>query len=285
MRFIRKHKAWFITGGVIIFLFLTALILVLTVFRTGSVSLEFHNQTRQFETAESQEEVLNSVNFYEKQSVFFMNKKKLKTELERNNPYIEIINIETIFPSTIVVHAMEREPVYAFEYGHAYLLTDAKLKVLSVISSPEGYVLMENRIGNQPAFPIGSGVKEGNFLIEEDFIDRILYQNILGLKNVFLSNSRGPGEIRSTFTCIAFELKAIAIDIDQNVIQERICLSLTDANGFNIIVFNIFDDLTGKMQFTFSILSELTPDEYAGNYLFTYRHNDGKFTAVLQPVA
>ena len=46
-------------------------------------------------------------------SIFAVNKKNITNELEKNNPRLKIINIETVFPNKFNLHCNEREELVA----------------------------------------------------------------------------------------------------------------------------------------------------------------------------
>jgi len=105
-------------------------LLAFTVFSLKKVTLDFRTSTS-YITATDQE-IIESANFNMGKSVLIHNKKEYKKEIENFNPYIKVVNIETVFPSSFVVHIAERQEVYAipFEYGH--YICDEELRVLRI---------------------------------------------------------------------------------------------------------------------------------------------------------
>lgn len=65
-------------------------------------------------------------------TVLIHSKKEYKKKIENFDPYLKVLNIETVFPSSFVVHLAERQEVYAipFEYGH--YICDEELRVLRI---------------------------------------------------------------------------------------------------------------------------------------------------------
>ena len=63
---------------------------------------------------------LNSVKDYELvdeikmgQSIFLVQKDEIISTLEKNNPYLRVVSIETKFPNKLVIHSAERESLFA----------------------------------------------------------------------------------------------------------------------------------------------------------------------------
>lgn len=65
-------------------------------------------------------------------SVLIHGKNKYIKNLENYNPYIKVINIETVFPSSFVVHLAERQEVYAIEFEGGHYICDEELRVLRI---------------------------------------------------------------------------------------------------------------------------------------------------------
>lgn len=59
-------------------------------------------------------------------------KKGYIKNLENFNPYIKVINIETKFPSSFVVHLAERQEVYAIEFENGHYICDEELRILRI---------------------------------------------------------------------------------------------------------------------------------------------------------
>lgn len=59
-------------------------------------------------------------------------KKGYIKNLENFDPYIKVINIETKFPSSFVVHLRERQEVYAIEFDNGHYICDEELRVLRI---------------------------------------------------------------------------------------------------------------------------------------------------------
>lgn len=77
-------------------------------------------------------------------NIFFIEEDKITTELENNNPYIKVINIERIFPSAIKLHYTERKELFEIKLpDNTYAVLDAGGKVLSKSNTQSQNVLLD----------------------------------------------------------------------------------------------------------------------------------------------
>ncbi len=129
---LQKHKKLIITLSVLLGVFLLILILGLTVFTLKNVEIDFKNNS-QIYSEESKKSIAEDSIIKKGTSIFAVNKKTISSVLEKNNPYLKIINIETVFPNKIVIHCAERESTYAVKANDKkYFICDAEFKVLSI---------------------------------------------------------------------------------------------------------------------------------------------------------
>ena len=127
-------------------LLLVTLVIVLasTVFTLKTVSFNFLNQ-RLVLADYNTDNYLSGIDVPYGSSIFFVNKEDLSSKLEKNNAYLQVVSIETTFPNNIVVHASEREEVYAIRLSdNNYAITDKTLKILrfcdNAYLSRDGYL-------------------------------------------------------------------------------------------------------------------------------------------------
>lgn len=77
-------------------------------------------------------------------NIFLIDEGALTEELEREQPYIRVINIERIFPSELKLHFSERQPLFDIKLsGGRYAVADCHKKVLEVRDAPSGGVLLD----------------------------------------------------------------------------------------------------------------------------------------------
>ena len=77
-----------------------------TVFNIKSVSFNALNQN-DYDTS--------TISVKKSGVVFFVNKQEMISDIEKQHPYINVINIETVFPNKLVVHYATREETFAFK--------------------------------------------------------------------------------------------------------------------------------------------------------------------------
>ena len=128
------NKKLVISLSVILGVVLTAIILCFTVFTIKSVELDFRTST-QHEWNES--ELVEASRIPNGKCLLFLSTKQYEENLETNYPYLEVINIEKVFPSKIIVHLAEREEFFALKSGESTFFLDKDFKVLR--SQTEGF--------------------------------------------------------------------------------------------------------------------------------------------------
>ena len=100
-------------------------ILSFTLFGLKSVELHFKNETTIFASSEQKQAVISSGDFAFSMPIFSANKTEITKKLEKENSYLEVVNIETVFPNKLVVHCAEREELFAIKTGeNLYYICD-----------------------------------------------------------------------------------------------------------------------------------------------------------------
>ena len=134
---LQKNKKLIISLSVVLGIVLLLIILYFTVFTLKSVEVDFRNESHIY-SEESKQSIAEDSIIKKGSSIFTLSKKTITKTLEKNNPYLKIINIETVFPSKIIIHCAEREETYAVRANDTkYFICDAEFKVLNV--SPSYY--------------------------------------------------------------------------------------------------------------------------------------------------
>lgn len=119
-----------------------------TVFTLQSVSLNWLT-TRSLLAEEDLDSLTTNVSVPIGESVFLFRKSTLKEELEKHNPYLQVVSIETVFPNRAVVHVAERRQLYAIKISQDnYVILDKYLKILNISSADDLFSISE---GNRPA--------------------------------------------------------------------------------------------------------------------------------------
>ena len=126
------------------------LIIVLssTVFSLRTVQVNFLSTTNYLE---NEIDIISSANFSYGESIFFIDREVYTNEIEQNNPYIKVVSLEVVFPNRLIIHAVERNEMYAFKLSdNSYAITDDELKVLSIkpvfVNTTENAILVNSNL-------------------------------------------------------------------------------------------------------------------------------------------
>ena len=152
------------------------LLLAFTLFSLRKVTLDFRT-SKDYITA-TDKEIIASADFDMGKTVLIHSKKEYKKKIENFDPYLKVLNIETVFPSSFVVHLAERQEVYAipFEYGH--YICDEELRVLRIsytYSNTQGNAILLTQEGKE----ITKRYIEGEYIT--DFHLPQIYENLYAL--------------------------------------------------------------------------------------------------------
>ena len=102
-------------------------------FMLSSVKVNFLSSCPKFVSKENM--IIESANFEFGKSVFFLKKDIYKNNLEINNPYLKVINIETIFPNKLKINCIQRESLFCIKNFEYYYILDDDFKVLEKTDS------------------------------------------------------------------------------------------------------------------------------------------------------
>lgn len=115
-------------------IFATLVILIVltsTIFALQQVSVLFAETPNKLAGMESQ--IVESASFNYGQNVLFLNKSSYVEKIEKQFPYIKVLNIETIFPNKLVINAVERQETFAIKLSNNnYAIVDEQFKVLDI---------------------------------------------------------------------------------------------------------------------------------------------------------
>lgn len=120
-------KSWIIALSVVGVVIVTIIILCFTLFTVQNVNVQFWTSTQhEYED----EKIISASNIQMGKNIFFLDKQNFADNIEREYPYLQVINIETSFPSSLTIHVRERQSFYAIKNDEGYLILDDYLKVL-----------------------------------------------------------------------------------------------------------------------------------------------------------
>ena len=224
------------------------LILFWTLFALSSVSVKFHTTTKNLTLTE--EEIVEAGDFSYGACVFFDGKTKYinrlndKVKDNENFAYLEVVNIETIFPNRYVIHVAEREEVYAYQNGEEVYILDDDLRVLRK-ESGDYLSTKSNAIELKNLSILNPEVKVGDFLNVEQ-------AGLLNMYNAFLANNRTLEEQKGFIKEIEFGESHV--DVTN---RDYISAKIVTHSGREFVVNNIDFALVNKIQLMFALDSTL----------------------------
>ena len=121
-------------GFLIVLVFLTVLIVLnSTLFTLQKINVHWLTTRSELKSSIDYDIVSN---VSKGESIFLVNKNKIKDQLEKKYYYLRVVSIETKFPNQIVIHSAERVSMFAIEISQdAYAVVDELGKVLSLSNS------------------------------------------------------------------------------------------------------------------------------------------------------
>jgi hypothetical protein len=287
--FLKKYKKFVIIFSIIFVILLTIIILIFTLFSLKNVSLDLKTETNIL-NEEMQQEIIDTVNNEYIPTVLFVDKQGLISKLEKQFPYLKIVNIETKIPSEFVIHCVEREEFYAIQSeGKTYYL-DEELKILKI---EEWY--FEGTSSNAVLLNIANlnlnigNAEEGQFLKfnNENLTDAssILanqaQETLLSLLNAFEENNRNIAVVRANFNSFEINFKF------QQVEDGRIwylCLSIIHNTGFETEIVEANEDLSQKIEIMLNRINEISttsPEDLLTKKLTVYKNSSGNLVYLL----
>ncbi len=264
MKELKKFKGWIIALGVILGVVLLVVILNFTLFSISTIEIDFKNQTQIF-TEESKSNIIANSGINKGTSVFGLSKKSAKAKLERDNPYLKVVNIETVFPNKIIIHCAEREETYAVKASDKkYFICDADFKVLNIQPS------YRNDQYNAILFNgLESIIQNTNRVNAGEFLEFSSEEKILkSIGSSLLQANKNVSEQRALIQEINFT-SAIYLYTATNLPY----LEIKDYNNFITNIYVLDDLLAQKFNYMFLSLSQVI---YNPRVFFEKELSEGK---------
>lgn len=165
----QRKKRLIIISVIVVFL---ALIILLssTVFTLKYASVECRT-TSLVITENDYDSIINSGNFKYGKNILFLNFTESKKQIEKEHPYVKVINIERKFPNYAVINIEERVPAVRLMVNEDWYVVDKELKVLNRVSEASEYLTISGE-QSVPKLLISSDVdlKYSNECIKGDFL-------------------------------------------------------------------------------------------------------------------
>lgn len=262
-----KNKKLAVLLTILVF-FAVVVVLSSTVFSLGGVSLKFHSTTSVLTGQETQ--ILESGNFKYGENVFFSSKKAYKNALEKANPYLKVLNIETVFPNKFIVNAVERNETYVFKMNNnKYYITDESLKILKILDEFQNNTTNAIVVNNS-GLTSQTQLVEGNFFAVENNFYSVLFDCFREWDTSYVS----------------LKSKIESIEMDYNNYADRLLVNMR--SGVQIIVRNAKSSLSNKLNLAFSFYDTDTingqPVDYTKSGIIEVFENEDKIYASYRQV-
>ncbi len=235
----KKSKKIIISLSVVVALIVIIVALSFTVFSLKKVEIDYRTSHKNITLSE--EELVEGGDFSFGASVFFHGKNGYIEKIESLSPYIEVVNIETVFPSTFVVHIAERQEVYAFAYKNSTFITDQNLRILreeeNFVSNRENAMLFEGGLIAENDY------KVGDYLQIENFID--IYSSLFECNRTLTEQ-----------TSLISSIKLLS-EYDENIKQTQVTAILNLFGGQTVQIKNATYGLKYKLNMFLSVYSNL----------------------------
>lgn len=212
--------------------------LSLTTFSLKDIRVDF--RTSRINSTASQEDIVQAGGF-KKSCVFFYNKQKSIDKIEREFPYLKVVNIETVFPSSFVVHVAERGEVYMIAKDNKTYYLDETLRVLKIVEGEEESLSTNpiKLVWNKSL----SGVEVGQSLYDEDWADMYC---------AFLQSNLDLGMQKEMFKEIEFK-----VEFDSNAKTNYLNGYITLFSGQIIKILDVKYGLEYKTNLAHQVFSQL----------------------------
>lgn len=293
MRFFRKHKKATIICSIVFVLLIILVVLMFTVFLLKDVKVELKTGTEHL-TQEVVSEIENEA-LKTGGSVLFLGKEKLISRLEKQFPYLKIVNIETQIPNKLVIHAAEREELFAVNSGEKSYFLDEEFKILRVENSiyskqENGAVLLSFGSvfinSEDKAYAAGVDLKLdgaeagqtlniGNSSEEQNYFSKKLETIALSILTSFEENGLQIQDVRSRFQSFEIFFKPVEF---AGLISWQPCLKIVDSANFEAQIILADSNLTTKIGVYNQAISEASknPGLLVNKILYVFENSNNE---------
>lgn len=251
--------------------FLTVLVVLnSTVFTLQKVSVNW--LTTRNELVGKDDSIVSSVSTGV--NIFLVDKNKISEDLEKKNPYLRVVGIETKFPNKIVIHTAERESLYAVELSENgasyYMILDEKGKALrrtnsSIFAVGAGLGARPIRISFE-----GVGVDANNYVEGENIKD----EELRGMLSNLSYTLREAGHTPTTSKGLFSRISIVYAGGEKEII-------LTTRNGMKICLKDAENLTTDKLLLGLSVYDDNQQNGVVdGTITVWYSEKENKVMAV-----
>ena len=289
----RKHKKATIICSIVFVLLIILVVLMFTVFLLKDVKVELKTGTEHL-TQEVVSEIENEA-LKTGGSVLFLGKEKLISRLEKQFPYLKIVNIETQIPNKLIIHAAEREELFAVNSGEKSYFLDEEFKILRVENSiyskqENGAVLLSFGSvfinSEEKAYAAGVDLKLdgaeagqtlniGNSSEEQNYFSKKLETIALSILTSFEENGLQIQDVRSRFQSFEIFFKPVEF---AGLISWQPCLKIVDSANFEAQIILADSNLTTKIGAYNQAISEASknPGLLVNKILYVFENSNNE---------
>ena len=250
-------KKLIISLSVVVGIIAVILILFWTLFALSTVEVDYKTTTHNLNI--SDEEIIEAGDFSYGACVLFDGKSKYVENIENhvaeneNFAYLEVVNIETVFPNRYIIHVAEREEVFAVEHGEQYLVCDDDFRVLKIEENFESEK-------NNPILLKNLSILNENEIRVGDFLN-IGQTGMFDFYNAMLANNRTLTEQKGFVKSLT--LGTVHVDITD---RDFDTVNIETFSGREFVINNIDFALENKIQLLFALdaglLNQINSDGY-----------------------
>ena len=245
-------------------------ILSFTLFAVREVELDFKTSLNKLSTVEEQN-IIDSAEIRFGMPVFSQNKEKYIENLEKKYPYIEVINIETVFPNKLVVHCAEREEIFAISLAeNRYFITDDDFKILEIISLADGAEYSSSQT-NCIELTGQFNILNQDASIGETLILSAGQAELEMVSSALKQNNRDSAEQKALFKSMSLFYRT-----EPTTLESEPCLALEDFLGVKMNIYGIHDDLAKKFNALLAAHSAVPSDELETCELTVLKNSSGE---------
>lgn len=251
-----KNKSLVIILSVLAFIVLLV-VLSSTIFCLKKVELNFMSNT--INLTDKNEDIISSAEFKYNQSIFFIDKSTYVKKLEENNPYLKVLNMETIFPNKLVINCVERNELFAIksyendEFKN-YLILDDELKILNL---DENYT---NLYTNSILVTLTNEITQTN--LAGQVLNSTYNELLKALANELYAYNNNPLLLKANFEEIIVNF------------ENKSNIKIKMRSGVEIILKDMQNKLTEKFMLALSYYNSLE-DKTKGTFT-SYENNSGE---------
>ena len=269
------RKAKIITISIVLSVLALILILFGAVFCLYKQDVVFIGERTLNTTEISNQDIIESAGFKKGRPIFSLDKETASNNIERDYPYLKVIQINTVSAIRIEIDVRERYEMY-YTYSDStkkYYVLDEELKVLrSTDVEPNDITKLESTILGEDTIDIlgiTSNTVVGDFLSNENYRS-ITYELFVSIYNTVMIDDGGNDryvdreDIKSLITNLQFA-KGYTLHEE----YDRVIMQIS--NGFTIDIAKPQDNLEYKVNICFSAMDTLIENgESSGTIKYTY---------------